>query len=502
MRRRRFLAAAGAALTMTPLRFATAAPPPDSLLDMARAAARRPYVATTTPLPAPFAGLDYDAYRGIRPQPGSAGMLPIGPDYAVDLLPPGLYFPDPVRVELATGSTMREVRFSPSLFDFAPRYFDEVPQEAPGAGFSGLRLRHPLNTAGRMDEVLVVQGASYFRAVGAAMVYGLSARAVALGTGGAEPEEFPHFTRLRVHEPQADSVRLEGMIDSPALTGHLDLVMRPGAETEMDISVHVFPRRDIRDIGVAPLTSMYLKGPLRAAVSDDFRPRVHDSEVLIIENGAGEQLWRPIANPARIETSAFSDAGPQSFGLYQTARRFEDYEDSEARYHYRPSAIVRPKGDWGRGAVTLVEIPTSDEFMDNVVAFWRPEEQLSAGTVHRFDYLLTWTAAAPAQRSVTRILQTRSGREHDQPGTRRFVIDFTGPAVGLAPDLSTSGAGARVTEVSLFQLPSSRGTRATFLLTPDTAAAVELRLVLRDRAGRAASPVWLHRWTRARDGGV
>ena len=88
----------------------------------------------------------------------------------------------------------------------------------------------------------------------------------------------------------------------------------------MDIAVTILPRREIADIGIAPLTSMYLKGPMRAAVSDDFRPRVHDSDVLVIENGAGEQLWRPIANPARVETSAFVDDGPRGFGLWQTPR--------------------------------------------------------------------------------------------------------------------------------------------------------------------------------------
>ncbi|TDA90474.1 glucan biosynthesis protein, partial [Halomonas marinisediminis] len=105
---------------------------------------------------------------------------------------------------------------TPDLFDFAPRYFDTIPATAPGAGFSGLRLRHPLNTPDVLDEVLVVQGASYFRAIGQAMVYGLSARAVALGTGGAGPEEFPRFTHLRLHPARDGTVRLEAVIDSPS----------------------------------------------------------------------------------------------------------------------------------------------------------------------------------------------------------------------------------------------------------------------------------------------
>ncbi|WP_371059559.1 glucan biosynthesis protein [Rhodosalinus sp. 5P4] len=500
MRRRGFLAGA-AALIAGPAPRVSAQPGRGTLLDVARARAAAPFTESPAALPPPFAGLDYDAFRGIRPGPGRAGMLPLGSGFAVDLLPPGLYFPHPVEIELPEGDGFARVPFAPGLFDFDSRYFGAVPDKAPGAGFSGLRLRHPLNATGRPDEVLVVQGASYFRAVGQAMVYGLSARAVALGTGGAGPEEFPRFTRLRLHPPEGGAARIEAVIDSPSLAGHLDMTLWPGAETVMDLAVTILPRRDIDDIGIAPLTSMFLKGPMRAAVSDDFRPRVHDSDALVIENGAGEALWRPIANPASLQMSSFVDDGPGAFGVWQTPRGFEDFEDSEARYHDRPSAVVRPVGDWGRGAVVLVEIPTADEFMDNVVAFWRPEAPLSAGGEYRFVYRLVWTRAAPLPEMPLPIRQSRSGREHDRPGTRRFVVDFAGAAAGFEPDLSVSG-DAELSGLSLFALPGGRGTRVTFLLTPGEAPAAELRLVLRRADGSAASPVWLHRWTRARDGGV
>lgn len=505
MRRRGFIAGATALCAAPALGLRGQAGDAGSdLLDAARALAARPHEAHRAPLPAPFADLDYDAYRGIRPRRGQAAHLAIGPDYEVDLLPPGLYFPEPVGIEIpeGDGAGFREVAFSPELFSFEPRYFDDVPDTAPGAGFSGLRLRHPLGDARVMDEVLVVQGASYFRAVGRAMVYGLSARAVALGTGGPEPEEFPRFTRLRVHRPDADgAVRIEGVIDSPALAGHLEMTLRPGATTRMRIAVTLIPRRDIADVGVAPLTSMYLKGPMRAAVSDDFRPRVHDSDLLFIRNGAGESLWRPIVNPARTEISSFLDDGPVSFGLFQTMRRYAAFEDTEARYHDRPSAIVSPAGDWGRGAVVLVEIPTDTEFMDNIVAFWRPERPLATGREYRFDYDLIWTRSAPAMAPGRAILQSRSGREHDRPGTRRFVIDLAGSPEGLSPEISARG-GAEISGLAIVPLPGGRGTRVTFLMTPEDAQAVDLRMTLKGPDGSAQSPVWTHRWTRARDGGV
>ncbi|MEM7720950.1 MAG: glucan biosynthesis protein G [Pseudomonadota bacterium] len=475
-----------------------------SLLEVARGMAAQAYIPPTGILSPPFDDLNYNSYRGIRPRPGAAALLPQGEDFALDLMPPGFYFTEPLQIQRQIDGVLQEQDFSPALFDFDDRYFNEVPETSEHGGFSGARLRYPINNPDVMDEVVVFQGASYFRAIGEAMVYGLSARAVAIGTGGADPEEFPRFSLLRVHDGAAGQIRVEGLIDSPSLTGHLDLNIRPGPDTVMDASLTLFPRAQIDTIGVAPLTSMYLKGPMRAAVSDDFRPNVHDSDLLFIENGAGERLWRPIANPIRVETSSFADTNPSCFGLYQTTRQYEDFHDPEARYQDRPSALVVPKGDWGAGAVMLVEIPTGTEFLDNIVAFWRPEAPLLAGGEYRFDYTLTWTKGAPPLHELAPVTQSRSGRDHDQPGARRFVLDFDIEPEGLTPDLSVFGSEdpGILYGTSLFGLPEGRGTRVTFLLKPEVEEALELRLQLRDAEGAPATPVWLHRWTRKRDGGV
>ncbi|MCZ5911237.1 glucan biosynthesis protein, partial [Escherichia coli] len=61
------------------------------------------------------------------------------------------------------------------------------------------------------------------------------------------------------------------------------------------------------------------------------------------------------------------------FGLLQRGRNFKEYEDLDDRYDLRPSAWIEPKGDWGKGKVELVEIPTADETNDNIVAFWTPD---------------------------------------------------------------------------------------------------------------------------------
>jgi periplasmic glucans biosynthesis protein len=166
MRRREFLMTSTAALAAPATRAAAEGATVPSLKDAARDLATRPFARTPAVLPPPFAGLDYDSYRGIRPIPGKAAMLPVGVGFAVDLLPPGLFFPDPLHVEILSEDGLRTVPFSPAVFDFDPRYFGAIPDSAPGAGFTGLRLRYPLNAPDRLDEVLVLQGASYFRAIG------------------------------------------------------------------------------------------------------------------------------------------------------------------------------------------------------------------------------------------------------------------------------------------------------------------------------------------------
>src|SRR5438270_11164227 len=93
---------------------------------------------------------------------------------------------------------------------------------------------------------------------------------------------------------------------------------------------------------------------------DDYRPAVHDSDGLLIWTGHGEQFWRPLNNPHDLQLSTFSDVNPRGFGLMQRKRSFAAYNDLEAHYELRPSLWIEPIGDWGEGAIRLIEIPTGE----------------------------------------------------------------------------------------------------------------------------------------------
>ena len=198
---------------------------------------------------------------------------------------------------------------------------------------------------------------------------------------------------------------------------------------EIETSLHF--RRSVERLGVAPLTSMFWYGQADPTRAVDWRPQIHDSDGLAIWTGAGERIWRPLANPPRVTTNAFADHNPRGFGLMQRDRKFDDYQDDGVFYDRRPSAWVEPVGDWGAGSVQLVEIPTGSEIDDNIVAFWTPAAPIRAGDSLALRYRLYWTDEEPAPVGVAKVVATRVGRggrpgQPSPPGLRKFVVDFEG----------------------------------------------------------------------------
>jgi periplasmic glucans biosynthesis protein len=472
----------------------------ETLAAEAEAAARQPFERPLMTLAEPFADLSYDEMRAIRYRPEKLFWGGEGEVWAMDLMPPGFYFKEKIDVHLVSGGEARPVPFSTDFFHFHPDYFPYPNGKAPAGlatdhGFTGVRFRHPLNQPGVWDEVAVFQGASYFRAVAKDLLYGLSARGLAIGTGAPEPEEFPLFTAfwIEVPRPGAETLRLWTRLEGPSVSGAYEMTITPGEHTVMDIRAALFPRTTIDKPGIAPLTSMYFFGPEDRTGIDDFRDAVHDSDGLSMINGVGETLWRPLTNPPHLQYSAFQDVNPRRFGLIQRARAFHQFQDAEARYEKRPSAWVEPQGDWGAGSVDLVEIPTVDEFSDNVVAYWRPAEPLRAGTRHDFAYRLTW--APIDEPGLARVLATRTGGSILDESERVFVIDFelgSIPFDGLEPRLSVS-TGKVAGSVGLTPLPSGNRARVGFHFLPGEAETAEFRLELVGSTGRV-SELWLYRW--------
>lgn len=149
-----------------------------------------------------FANLNYDQYRGIRFRRDADPLAGSGL-FSMDLLPPGAIFYEPVNISVVRDGVPQRMAFDPELLEFDPSQFPGgADTETVGEmGWSGFRLRTVLNRPGVMDEFLVFQGATYFRAVARGTIYGLSARGMAIKTGSPDGEEFPLFTDFWVQEP-------------------------------------------------------------------------------------------------------------------------------------------------------------------------------------------------------------------------------------------------------------------------------------------------------------
>jgi glucans biosynthesis protein len=361
---------------------------------------------------------------------------------------------------------------------------------------SGFRVRSRINSNKVWDEFLVFQGASYFRAVAKNLLYGLSARGLAIDTGEPSGEEFPVFTHFWIERPsaKANAIVIYALLESKSTTGAYKITAQPGVETQTDVELTLFPRAEMRVVGIAPLTSMFLFDETNRGRLDDYRPEVHDSDGLQIATKSGEQLFRPLANPLKLQVSSFTTQMPQGFGLVQRSRQQSDFEDFDAQYERRPSAWIAPKGDWGAGAVELVEIPSGRETNDNIVAFWRPGQPLPPGRPAQFSYSITWNDEPPLPKGMGKVVATRSGASIDRK-RRVFLLDIVGAGEkldGLRLDLSSS-AGA-ISNSTLVSNRERHGLRASFEIDPKDAEVIEMRLRVM-RGDTPVSETWLYRWT-------
>ncbi|MBE7210679.1 MAG: glucan biosynthesis protein, partial [Gluconacetobacter diazotrophicus] len=284
----------------------------------------------------------------------------------------------------------------------------------------------------------------------------------------------------------------------PTTTGAYRFAIRPGDETVFDVECTVYPRQTLVEPGIAPLTGMFFFDTNDRSRVDDARPAAHDSEGLSIWNGGGEQIWRPLANPVDLQFSAFTDSRPKGFGLMQRKRAFSDYQDLALDYQKRPSLWIEPLGDWGQGAVDLVELPTPNEVNDNIVSFWRPQAPLVAGGEYGWRYRMHWGWDNPWATSLVRVGATWIGATDDHKG--RFVmIDFHGDvlaALGTSAKLHAApGASAgEIRSVVVEPSPPTGGWRVTFEFYPGSARVADLHCALMSDAG-PISERWVYRWT-------
>jgi glucans biosynthesis protein len=373
--------------------------------------------------------LNYDQYRDIRFKPERAYWHADKLPFELTFFHQGRQFESPVRINEIVGKRARAIPFDPKGFNYGANKL--TPHDLKHLGYAGFRVHYAINTPKYKDEVAVFLGASYLRAVGKGQIYGLSARGLAVDTALNSGEEFPKFVEFWIERPTANSKQLTiyALLDSRRVTGAYRFTIKPGEQTVTDVKSQLYLRENVTKLGIAPLTSMYFFGENQRSTTEDYRPEVHDSDGLSIQSGTGEWIWRPLVNPKRLLVTSYSLSNPTGFGLMQRDEKQSSYEDLESRYEARPSAWVEPNGKWGAGRVELVQIPTPDEFNDNIVAYWVPDVIPKPGTAINLDYRLYWNKSSQQRPPLSWVSQTRRGHGHlrKPDDSTALFVDFEGP---------------------------------------------------------------------------
>ena len=484
-----------------------------SLKAHAKALAGKTYVDRKQVLPPTLATMTPQNFNAIQYDAGHSLWNEVKGQLDVQFFHVGMGFKTPVRMYSVDASTKqaREVHFRPELFNYQNSQVDKS-QLKGDLGFSGFKLFK----APEIDrhDIVSFLGASYFRAVDSTKQYGLSARGLAVDTYSTRQEEFPDFTKFWFETPTKDATRfvVYALLDSPSATGAYRFDIDCQADqVVMAIEAEVNARTAIKQLGIAPMTSMFSCGTHERRMCDTIHPEIHDSDRLAMWRGNGEWICRPLNNPAKLQFNAFADKDPKGFGLVQTDHDFETYQDTVDWYSKRPSLWVEPTSAWGEGSVDLLEIPTTGETLDNIVVFWSPKNPVAAGDTLNFAYKLYWSALPPVGTPLARVHATRSGMggfvEGWAPGehypdvwARRFAIDFTGGGLdrlpegtGIEPVVTVSNG--KVQDFHVLVLPDIKGYRVIFdwYPTSDSVDPVEMRAFIRTQ-DRTLSETWLYQY--------
>ncbi len=464
------------------------------------------YRAPDRELPPRLAELNYDDIRTIRFKPEQALWRNESLPFQLHLFHRTAAAREAVQIREYSSTHVQTLPFIRDFFDYGR--LTNLGSLRSSLGYSGFRLHYPLNRPDVFDELVVFHGASYFRALGAGQIYGLSARGLAVDSGvPGKAEEFPIFTEFWIGKPRpgSTSITVYALLDSPGVAGAYEFTIRPGRPTTIDVRVELNARVKMELPGLAPLTSMFWFGKNADRPQGDPRPQVHDSDGLLLETVEGTHLWRPLQNPREILNTDLHAVKPSRFGLMQRERSIAAFEDFEARYHDRPSAWIEPVGDWGEGHVRLVELPTTTEYADNIVAYWVPERKPEPGKPYAYAYKLVWSLEQPDDNKLARVRSTRIGNLPGGGWGQLFWIDFAGSDLAqrkpdnLAAQIEL-GAGSKLRHQTLIRHPGIDGWRVALQVEGDQqlepgakAKPVELRVRLRD-GYEPISETWVYTW--------
>ena len=479
---------------------------PANVVDAARQLAKKPFQDLSNDLPEPFNALNFEAYNSIRTQPNAMIWEGEGRGIVIEPLHRGFAYSQPVNLFQVDQGMINRIRFSAQQFDYTSltALGKNIPAALPDLQFSGFKIRTP--DANGRDSV-VFQGATFFRAIGFDQTYGQISRALTLRASDAKGEEVPVFRAFWIEKPvvAANEIIIHALMDSISVAASARFIVRPNTTTIIDVEMTFFPRITLDHVGIASSAGSFLFSRYSRRFGDDIRAGAYEVSGLHMRTGRDEWIYRPVTNPDVLLMSVFDDTNPKGFGLVQRERDFFDFQDEVTPWQTRPSMWIEPLGDWGEGAIQLLEIPAISEINDNILAYWRPKKPYAAGSEVTIAYRQYWGKQPPERPSLAQVSQTRTGRIPNSR-SRRLSVDFSGEIFAepilpaeLRPLLWVNSG--TVSAVRYTHTPERKTLRATFDLDPAAEKSIELRLVLETRSKtnqdvwNPITETWLYRWT-------
>jgi periplasmic glucans biosynthesis protein len=182
---------------------------------------------------------------------------------------------------------------------------------------------------------------------------------------------------------------------------------------------------------------------------------------------SGEWIWHPLVNPRSLMVHPLEANNVSGFGLLQRDLDFDHYLDLEARYDKRPSLWITPREAWGKGHIELIQIPTPNEYNDNIIAFWVPESLPEPGQPLNFSYRMSWHFPKGSPHGGGYVTATRISAGKDEE-TTKFVIDFEGDKLAALSEeaypnaVITASEGVNLVEQQLQKNAVTGGWRLVF----------------------------------------
>ncbi|MDR2199626.1 MAG: glucan biosynthesis protein [Deltaproteobacteria bacterium] len=452
--------------------------------NLARLKSRQAFVEQNNSSSSYLKTISENLWRQIRYQPKEQLFLNFDPSFQLELEHQGFIYDQNVALKLVEDGHVREINFDTSDFIY-PEGIEKSQLDSKSLGYAGFSILFPRNNAQIPEKTVEFLGANHFKAAARHADLGVTSRAVIINPAESEGEEFAYFREFWIVKPEkmSSEIVVFALLESPSITGAYQFLIKTGSSLVMEVDCTIFLRENMewpKKLGLIPMSGMYLYSEKENGSPYDWRPELHGVDAFLYADIYNNIYHRPLNNPRRLMVSNFELDSPFGFGLAQKDNNFDHYQDIGNRYDRRTWTWVELLDDFPDGNLELIEIPSSKEIHDNIIAFWSiKEEYLLNRKDFKAHYRLYWLPPASTPHGLGKIVSNRMFTDTSQDFVE-FYLDFEGnvinnitPVEGLASVVHT-GDETPILEKSLQKNSVTGGWRLRLKLkSPEEAGIVE-----------------------------